>query len=131
MKRGGAVMTAGAAEQTVGAGPRPAQGGAAASCPASRDSRRPEPQAVTCTEPETAGPLSPLVRRMAREHNIDLAKIRGTGAGGRITKQDIEAYLCLRSRPRKPAAPAARAPRRKPPPTAAGPPGAEGPRSSR
>jgi len=36
---------------------------------------------------------SPLVRRMAKEHNIDLASISGTGAGGRISKQDVEAYL--------------------------------------
>ena len=42
---------------------------------------------------ETAGPLSPLVRKMARENNIDLARVRGTGAGGRITKQDLDAYL--------------------------------------
>jgi pyruvate dehydrogenase E2 component (dihydrolipoamide acetyltransferase) len=42
---------------------------------------------------EQQGPLSPLVRKMAREYNIDLAQIRGTGAGGRITKQDIEAYM--------------------------------------
>src|SRR5579875_3207100 len=42
---------------------------------------------------ETAGPLSPLVRKMARENNIDLAKVKGTGAGGRITKQDLENYL--------------------------------------
>ena len=42
---------------------------------------------------ETAGPLSPLVRKMARENNIDLSQVRGTGAGGRITKQDLEAYL--------------------------------------
>jgi pyruvate dehydrogenase E2 component (dihydrolipoamide acetyltransferase) len=39
------------------------------------------------------GPLSPLVRKMAREYNIDLGDIAGTGAGGRITKQDIEAYI--------------------------------------
>jgi pyruvate dehydrogenase E2 component (dihydrolipoamide acetyltransferase) len=32
---------------------------------------------------------SPLVRRMAREHNIDLAQVSGTGAGGRVSKQDI------------------------------------------
>jgi len=32
---------------------------------------------------------SPLVRRMARENNIDLAQVTGTGAGGRISKQDI------------------------------------------
>jgi 2-oxoglutarate dehydrogenase E2 component (dihydrolipoamide succinyltransferase) len=30
---------------------------------------------------------------MAREYNIDLSQVRGTGAGGRITKQDVEAYM--------------------------------------
>ena len=40
---------------------------------------------------ETAGPLSPLVRKMARENNIDLSRVKGTGVGGRITKQDLEA----------------------------------------
>jgi 2-oxoglutarate dehydrogenase E2 component (dihydrolipoamide succinyltransferase) len=30
---------------------------------------------------------------MAREYNIDLLKVKGTGAGGRITKQDVEAYM--------------------------------------
>ncbi|HEY8716406.1 MAG TPA: dihydrolipoamide acetyltransferase family protein [Candidatus Acidoferrum sp.] len=33
---------------------------------------------------------SPLVRRMAKEHGIDLSGVAGTGAGGRISKQDIE-----------------------------------------
>ena len=46
---------------------------------------------------ETAGPLSPLVRKMARENNIDLSKVKGTGAAGRITKQDLEDYLASRS----------------------------------
>ncbi len=50
------------------------------------------------TAEETAGPLSPLVRKMARENNIDLSKIRGTGAGARITKQDLEAYYLHRRR---------------------------------
>ncbi len=54
-----------------------------------RRSRLPMPTVVE----ETAGPLSPLVRKMARENNIDLSQVRGTGAGGRITKQDLEAYL--------------------------------------
>ena len=40
-----------------------------------------------------AGPLSPLVRKMAREYGIDLKQVRGTGGGGRITKQDLEAYM--------------------------------------
>jgi pyruvate dehydrogenase E2 component (dihydrolipoamide acetyltransferase) len=39
------------------------------------------------------GPLSPLVRKMAREYNIDLKQVKGTGAGGRITKQDLESYM--------------------------------------
>ncbi len=36
---------------------------------------------------------SPLVRRLARENNIDLAQVRGTGLEGRITKEDIMSYL--------------------------------------
>ena len=36
---------------------------------------------------------SPLVRRIAREHNVDLTEVRGTGLGGRISKQDILTYL--------------------------------------
>jgi len=37
--------------------------------------------------------LSPLVRKMLDEHQLDPDQIQGTGAGGRITKQDVEAYL--------------------------------------
>jgi 2-oxoglutarate dehydrogenase E2 component (dihydrolipoamide succinyltransferase) len=36
---------------------------------------------------------SPLVRRMAKDHNLDLSMIVGTGAEGRITKDDVLAYL--------------------------------------
>ncbi len=36
---------------------------------------------------------SPLARRMARDFKIDLRAVRGSGPGGRITKQDIQAYL--------------------------------------
>jgi 2-oxoglutarate dehydrogenase E2 component (dihydrolipoamide succinyltransferase) len=51
------------------------------------------PPAVTATAATPAGPLSPLVRRMARENNIDLSRITGTGAGGRITKDDVEGFM--------------------------------------
>jgi 2-oxoglutarate dehydrogenase E2 component (dihydrolipoamide succinyltransferase) len=34
---------------------------------------------------------------MARENNVDLSQVTGTGAGGRITKQDVEGYLARRS----------------------------------
>jgi len=48
---------------------------------------------------------SPLVRKMAREQNIELSQVKGTGAGGRVSKQDIEAYVAS-GRPTQ-AAPAA------------------------
>jgi pyruvate dehydrogenase E2 component (dihydrolipoamide acetyltransferase) len=50
--------------------------------------------------------LSPLVRRLAEEHRIDLSRIQGTGTGGRITKKDVLDYV---ERPDEAAAPAARA----------------------
>ncbi len=80
---------------------------------------------------EAVGPLSPLVRKMLREHNLDPRLIKGTGAGGRITKQDVEAYLAARAREAAapPPPPAAEAP---PPPStraeaAAAPPAAAPP----
>jgi pyruvate dehydrogenase E2 component (dihydrolipoamide acetyltransferase) len=48
---------------------------------------------------------SPLVRRMASEHGIDLSTVTGTGAGGRISKQDIEALIAVSAPPSRPAAP--------------------------
>ncbi len=88
----------------------------------------PAPHQVEDTAP-AVGPLSPLVRKMARENNIDLSRVTGTGSGGRITKQDIEAYLAQREA--QPAAPpqpvqqppaAPRAPRVEPVPPAPLPP---------
>src|SRR5581483_11844510 len=55
---------------------------------------------------EDQGPLSPLVRKMAREYNIDLSQVKGTGAGGRITKQDVEAYMSSQAARTYAAAPA-------------------------
>ncbi|MSV34417.1 MAG: 2-oxo acid dehydrogenase subunit E2 [Bryobacterales bacterium] len=54
---------------------------------------------------EEAGPLSPLVRKMARENHVDLNQVRGTGAGGRITKHDVEAFLGARGTATAPAQP--------------------------
>jgi 2-oxoglutarate dehydrogenase E2 component (dihydrolipoamide succinyltransferase) len=67
---------------------------------------------------EDQGPLSPLVRKMARENNIDLAKVAGTGAGGRITKQDLEAHMAAAAAP-QPVPIAAPPPLPPPPPTPA------------
>ena len=39
------------------------------------------------------GRISPVVSRMASEHDLDLYQIEGTGRGGRITKRDVQAYL--------------------------------------
>ena len=36
---------------------------------------------------------SPLVRKIAKEHNVDISQIHGTGIGGRVTKHDILGYL--------------------------------------
>ena len=40
---------------------------------------------------------SPLVRKLAREHNVDVAKVSGTGTGGRVTKQDLLDFVEHRS----------------------------------
>jgi pyruvate dehydrogenase E2 component (dihydrolipoamide acetyltransferase) len=68
--------------------------------------------AATATLPDR-GPrsqvLSPLVRRLATEHGVDLAAIVGTGAGGRITKADVEASIAASP------APGATAPTMQPP----------------
>lgn len=53
--------------------------------------------------------LSPSVRRLIGEHDIDVAKLTGTGKGGRITKDDVEAYIKALSKPAA-AAPVAAAP---------------------
>ena len=72
---------------------------------------------------------SPLVRRMAKEHGIDLSTIEGTGAGGRISKQDIEAVIASAGAPAV-AAPGYSAPatssRPAPPPAPAAAPGVSG-----
>jgi pyruvate dehydrogenase E2 component (dihydrolipoamide acetyltransferase) len=73
--------------------PKPAAPPAAApAAPAPQPTPQAQSAAVAEME-EPAGPLSPIVRKMAREFNIDLKQIRGTGAGARITKQDVEAYM--------------------------------------
>ncbi len=97
-----------------GNGAAPAAKPAAAAAPAApapsvepEQPSAPAPQAEAAEPAETAGPLSPLVRKMARENNIDLSRVKGTGTGGRITKQDLEAHLGERQAPAAAARPAA------------------------
>jgi 2-oxoglutarate dehydrogenase E2 component (dihydrolipoamide succinyltransferase) len=56
--------------------------------------------------------LSPVVRKLIREHEVDISKLTGTGEGGRITRKDVEAYLeaGAAAAPAPAAAPAAAAP---------------------
>jgi 2-oxoisovalerate dehydrogenase E2 component (dihydrolipoyl transacylase) len=49
---------------------------------------------------------SPVVRRLAEEHDVDISEISGTGTGGRVTKKDIKSYIEERGAERE-AAPAA------------------------
>jgi pyruvate dehydrogenase E2 component (dihydrolipoamide acetyltransferase) len=84
----------------------------------------PKPAARPAAEATDAGPyVTPLVRKLAGEHNLDLGAIKGTGVGGRIRKQDVLA-----------AAEAAKAPAPEPqktsPPAAAPAPAAAAPRAA-
>ena len=48
-------------------------------------------------KPHATVRLSPVVRRLAGEHNVDPTAIKGTGAGGRVTKEDVLRYVESRS----------------------------------
>jgi pyruvate dehydrogenase E2 component (dihydrolipoamide acetyltransferase) len=96
-----------AAQEAAPAAPAPA-------APAAADSGRDEP----------SGYVTPLVRKMAAQHGVDLAAVTGTGVGGRIRKQDVldaaqkqgttaappTAAAQAAAAPAAPAAPAAEAP---------------------
>ena len=118
------------------AAPAPASAKAPAAVAPAPAAPRPSAPAPAAA-PVAAGPVSssstgerihssPLVRRMAKEHGIDLSTVEGTGAGGRISKQDIEAVIAAASAPAA-AAPAYSAPapaassRPAPPPPATAP----------
>ena len=68
-----------------------------------RDSRRRrQPEAVTPEAASAGQPTqedlrrlksSPLVRRIAKEHNVDIRQINGTGISGRVTKHDILGFI--------------------------------------
>ncbi|MEV1074410.1 2-oxoglutarate dehydrogenase, E2 component, dihydrolipoamide succinyltransferase [Micromonospora parva] len=88
-----------------------------------------QPAAATSTPPrpsapapgggeEAAGYVTPLVRKLASEHGVDLAALNGTGVGGRIRKQDVldaaEKAKAAKAAPAPAAAPAAAAPPAKP-----------------
>jgi 2-oxoglutarate dehydrogenase E2 component (dihydrolipoamide succinyltransferase) len=125
LKNEGDTVTAAEVIATLEAGD-----GAAAGKAATEPAREPEPAP---SEPEADGrtaaaadvddTLSPAVRRLVAEHELDPAKIDGTGRGGRITKEDVLSYMDSAAEQRTeqpapaPAAPAqAEAPQRAPTP---------------
>jgi 2-oxoglutarate dehydrogenase E2 component (dihydrolipoamide succinyltransferase) len=108
----GVIDAAGSAAATAPVKPAaPAPAPAKAPAPAAPAPAPPKPAApVPAAAPIAAAPASsgstgerihssPLVRRMAAEQGIDLSTVTGTGAGGRISKQDIEAVIAAGGAP--------------------------------
>jgi 2-oxoglutarate dehydrogenase E2 component (dihydrolipoamide succinyltransferase) len=84
----------------------------AAVAPASpkKETPAPPPAASAPSDEEDSDVRSsPLVRKLAREHDVDLAKLSGTGTGGRVTKQDVLDFVEHRTAAPVPA-PASRQP---------------------
>src|SRR5207253_7537839 len=87
----------------VKAAPAPEKKAAPAAAPVKAQPPAPAPQAdgsPVASAPATVrhdddehARSSPLVRKIAREHNVNLSQVEGTGLGGRITKQDIQAFI--------------------------------------
>jgi pyruvate dehydrogenase E2 component (dihydrolipoamide acetyltransferase) len=93
-------------------GPEPARTPAAAAPAAA-----PAPQAAPSAEGDGRAYVTPLVRRLAAEHGVDLGSVQGSGVGGRIRKQDVLAAAERAAAP-APSAPAAAAAPRTPSPAA-------------
>jgi pyruvate dehydrogenase E2 component (dihydrolipoamide acetyltransferase) len=79
------------------------------------------PQAPPGRGPGGRVPTSPLARRIAREHGIDITTVKGSGPGGRIVRADVEAAIARRDREK--AAPPPAAPTERPAEPAAAPAG--------
>jgi pyruvate dehydrogenase E2 component (dihydrolipoamide acetyltransferase) len=75
-------------------GPKAAEPAAQPEPPVAAEAPSQPPAAAAQADGDSqTGALSPLVRKMAREYGIDLRQVKGTGGGGRITKQDLDAYM--------------------------------------
>ena len=87
--------SAGAAPQAEEAPPEPATQAAAKEADAPSPAETPQP--VTTTQSNGGGSgatfVSPVVARIAAEHNVDPSQVSGSGRGGRVTKKDILAFI--------------------------------------
>jgi 2-oxoglutarate dehydrogenase E2 component (dihydrolipoamide succinyltransferase) len=61
-------------------------------------------RAAPPTDGDGSPPVTPVVRRMAEQHELDLSQIEGSGRRGRVTKKDVMAYLRQREEAPAPAA---------------------------
>src|SRR5580698_2474642 len=90
----------------------PAKPAPAAPAPQAKEDKKEEKKAPAAAPPPPASApppqesaddeearSSPLVRKIAREHGVSLSQVSGTGLGGRITKQDIMAFIEKGSQP--------------------------------
>ncbi len=102
----GGASAASASAPTSAPGSASNGGGASASAPSglSNGTGAAAPRASSATA--TLERVSPLARRMAQEHQIDLSAVQGTGENGRIRKEDIVAHLTQQSQPQAATAPA-------------------------
>ena len=95
----GTTVHAGALIAVIGepGEPLPDEEGSAAAHAASAQAAQPEPAAAAASPPAEAskdlGFISPVVAKLAAEHNVDLTKVKGTGVRGRIRKKDVLAYI--------------------------------------
>ena len=94
-----------------------AEAGAAAEAPAATNGAAAEATPAGEEElPEGRARISPVARRLARERGIDLARLRGSGPGGRIVRADVENYKEAAPAPAPAAAAIPAAVQRTPPP---------------
>jgi pyruvate dehydrogenase E2 component (dihydrolipoamide acetyltransferase) len=117
--------------------PTPPQRWSAREAPAEAAPREPAPSAATAPAPEPTGPplMSPVVRRLLNEYDLDPSDVPGTGEGGRITRNDVldaaartqRAGQAPAAAPSAPIAPAPPAPRPAEPERAPRPPEPEAP----
>ncbi|GAA0342592.1 2-oxoglutarate dehydrogenase, E2 component, dihydrolipoamide succinyltransferase [Micropruina glycogenica] len=102
------------AEQSAEA-PAPAAPAPSAPAPAAPAAAAPAPAApAASSDSDDAGYVTPLVRKLAAQHGVQLSGVKGTGVGGRVRKQDVlaaaEAAKKAAEAPAPAAAPAAAAP---------------------